>query len=225
MNDFWITLLISFKLAFLTTIILFIIGLPVAYILSFKEFKFKSVVEALTTLPLVLPPTVLGFYYLIAFSPDSVIGKFVDKLFGIKLVFSFEGILLASIIYSFPFMTQPLMSGFRSFPKNIIEAAYTLGKSKLETLFRVILPNIKSSVLTAITLTFAHTIGEFGVVLMVGGSIPGETKVASIAIYEEVESLNYHEAHKYALILLLISLFTLITLNLINKKLDYGTYK
>jgi len=218
MEEFYQTLFITFKLAFITTLILFFIGIPVAYILAYKDFKFKSVVEAFISLPLVLPPTVLGFYLLIAFDPENIFGKIIDKLFGLKLIFTFEGLIVASVIYSFPFMVHPIQSAFNQFPKSLIEASYTLGKSKFETLLKVILPNIKPSIITAIVLSFAHTVGEFGVVLMVGGSIPDETKVASIAIYEEVESLNFSQAHKYALILLLISFSVLFITYSLNKR-------
>lgn len=219
MEDFYQTLFLTFKLAFITTFILFFLAIPVAYFLSYKNFKFKSVLEAIVSLPLVLPPTVLGFYFLIIFDPTGTIGKFLQKLFDLKLVFTFEGLVVASIIYSFPFMVHPIQSGMQSLPKAIIEASYTLGKSTFQTLIKVILPNIKPSLLTGIVLSFAHTIGEFGVVLMVGGSIPGKTKVASIAIYEEVESLNYEEAHKYALILLLISFLVLAIVYSLNRRL------
>ena len=216
--DFFQTLFLTFRLASLTTVILFFIGLPVAYILAFYNFRLKSVVETVVSLPLVLPPTVLGFYLIVLFSPDSFIGKFLEEILGIRLVFTFEGILIGSIIYSLPFMVHPLQSGFSLVSRSIIEASYTLGKGKLQTLWRVILPNMKQSVLTGIVLTFAHTIGEFGVVLMVGGSIPGETKVASIAIYEEVEALNYDRANLYALVLFIITFTILIVVYTLNKR-------
>ncbi len=205
-TSFLETLYITFKLAFITTVILFFIGLPIAVFLVFKNFRLKTFVEALIALPLVLPPTVLGFYFLI----------FLGK---IDLAFTFEGLVIASVVYSLPFMVQPIHSALMSFPKSLIEASYTLGKSKLETFLKVVVPNIKSSIITAIVLTFAHTIGEFGVVLMVGGSIPGETKVASIAIYEEVEALNYDMANKYALILIVISFLTIFLVYLFNRRI------
>ena len=220
MNEFFETLYITFKLAFFTTVILFLLGLPVAYFLAYSKLKIKPLLETVLSLPLVLPPTVLGFYLILLFNPDNFLGKIINELFGIKLVFTFEGLVVASVIYSFPFMVQPLQSGFLSIPESIIEASYTLGKSKLETLIKVILPNMKASLITGIVLTFAHTIGEFGVVLMVGGSIPGETRVASIAIYEEVESLNYTQAHKYSIILVLIAFLVLLIVHSLNKKLN-----
>ncbi|WP_293445765.1 molybdate ABC transporter permease subunit [Persephonella sp.] len=217
-TDFIQTLLLTLKLATLTTFILFSIGLPLSYLLAFYNFRLKSVVETVVSLPLVLPPTVLGFYLIVFFSPDSFVGKFLEDTVGIRLVFTFEGILLGSIIYSLPFMVHPLQSGFSSVNRSIIEASYTLGKGKIQTLWKVILPNMKQSVLTGIVLTFAHTIGEFGVVLMVGGSIPGETKVASIAIYEEVEALNYDKANLYAFILFIITFAILIVVYALNKR-------
>ncbi|WP_029522029.1 molybdate ABC transporter permease subunit [Persephonella sp. KM09-Lau-8] len=217
-REFIETIILTFKLATLTTVILFFVGLPVAYFLAYSKFRFKPVIETIVSLPLVLPPTVLGFYFLILFNPTGFLGKIIEQLFDLRLVFTFEGLVIGSVIYSFPFMVHPLQSGFQSIPFNIIEAAYTLGKSRLETLFKVILPNMKPAILTGIVLSFAHTIGEFGVVLMIGGSIPGETKVASIAIYEEVEALNYDKANLYALILFVITFSVLILVYTLNRK-------
>ena len=210
--------ILSFKLAFIVTIILLIIGIPYAWYLSTTKSKLKPFLETFTALPIVLPPSVLGFYLLVFLSPDSFLGSLVYKLFNIKLIFSFEGLVVASCIYSFPFMVQPIQSGFESINKNIIEASYLSGKGKLTTLFRVILPNIKPALLSAIVITFAHTIGEFGVVLMVGGSIPGKTEVASVAIYDFVENLEYEKAHIYSAILLIISFLVLFIVYFINHK-------
>ena len=210
--------ILSFKLAFIVTLILLIIGIPYAWFLSNTKSKIKPLLETITSLPIVLPPSVLGFYLLVFLSPDSFLGGLVYKLFNIKLVFSFPGLVVASVIYSFPFMVQPLQSGFESINKNIIEASYLSGKGKVQTLFKVILPNIKPALLTAIVITFAHTIGEFGVVLMVGGSIPGKTEVASVAIYDYVENLDYHSAHIYSAILLVISFLVLFIVYFINHK-------
>ncbi|QCI28983.1 molybdate ABC transporter permease subunit [Caminibacter pacificus] len=214
-------LLLSFKLAFITTLILFFIVLPLAWFLSQTKSKIKPFLEAFFALPIVLPPTVLGFYILWAFSQNSPLGEFFQKYFDISLVFSFPGIVVASCIYSLPFMLQPIQSGIESLNKSIIEASYTLGKNKIETLFRVVLPNIKPSIITALIITFAHTIGEFGVVLMVGGSIPGVTKVASIAIYEYVENLDYFSAHIYSLILLILSFIVLFFVYVYNYSKKY----
>jgi len=171
--------------------------------------------EALITMPLVLPPTVIGFYLLLAFSPANFLGEWLAN-FGIKFVFTFEGLVLASILYSFPFMVQPIQSGLSNLPPSLTEASFVLGKSKWITLTKVQLPNIKPSLLTGIVLAFAHTIGEFGVVLMIGGSIPGKTKVASIAIYDEVETLDYTMANTYSIILFLVTFFILVIVYLVN---------
>lgn len=210
--------ILSFKLALTTTIILFIIALPLAWYLSQTKSKIKPVLEALTALPIVLPPSVLGFYILYTLSLNSPIGSFFNEFLGIKLVFNFTGLVVASCFYSLPFMVQPLQSGFESLNKNMLEASYISGKSKFTTLFNVALPNIKPALLTAIIITFAHTVGEFGVVLMVGGSIPSETKVASVAIYEYVEILDYANAHIYSAIMLVMSFIVLFGVYVFNAK-------
>jgi molybdate transport system permease protein len=210
--------LLSFKLAGITTLILFILSVPLAWYLSQTKSKVKPVLEALTALPIVLPPSVLGFYLLVSLSQNSPIGLFFEEVFDIRLVFNFTGLVIASCFYSLPFMVQPLQSGFESLNKNMLEASYISGKSKLETICKVAIPNIKPSLLTAIIVTFAHTVGEFGVVLMVGGSIPGETKVASLAIYEFVEILDYQAAHVYSAIMLVISFLVLLSVYIFNHK-------
>ena len=210
--------LLSFKLAGLTTLILFVIALPFSWYLSQTESRAKPVLEAFTALPIVLPPSVLGFYILIVLSPNSAVGGFLENLFGVKLVFSFTGLVVASCFYSFPFMVQPLQSGFEALNKHMLEASYLAGKSKLQTVWYVALPNIKPSLITALIITFAHTVGEFGVVLMVGGSIPGETKVASVAIYEMVEVMEYGQAHIYSAIMLLMSFTVLMAVYIFNHK-------
>jgi len=211
-------LILSFELALITTAILFFIAVPFAYWLARNETKIKPFISAIVSMPLVLPPTVLGFYLLIAFSPAHFFGSFIEKVFNLRLVFSFEGLILASMIYSLPFMVNPIQSGFESLPSSLEEASYTLGKSKFKTLIKILLPNIKPSLITGIVLSFAHTIGEFGVVLMIGGNIPGKTRVASLAIYDEVESLNYHTANVYALILFAITFIILLTVYIYNGK-------
>jgi molybdate transport system permease protein len=195
--------LLSFKLAGLTTFILFIISLPLAWTLSQSRSKFKPWFEAITALPIVLPPSVLGFYILVVFA-------------NIDLAFTFTGLVIASCFYSLPFMVQPLQGGFESLNKNMLEASYISGKSQFTTLFRVALPNIKPALLTALIITFAHTVGEFGVVLMIGGSIPNETKVASIAIYEMVEIMDYTTAHIYSAIMVVISFVVLLSVYIFN---------
>ncbi len=212
----WTPLILTFKLAFITTVLLLFISVPVAYWLAYSKSRLKPVMETLVSMPLVLPPTVLGFYMLIAFSPSNAFGGFLDKWLGLRLVFSFEGLILASVIYSLPFMVHPIQSGFSNLSSSLKDAAYVMGKSKTTTLFRILLPNIKPSLLTGIILAFAHTIGEFGVVLMIGGNISGKTKVASIAIYDEVESLNYVAANTYSLILFSITFVILLFVYAVN---------
>ncbi len=210
--------LLSFKLAGLTTFILFLFALPLSWYLSQTKSKVKPFLEAITALPIVLPPSVLGFYILVVLSQNSSVGMFFDKYFDIKLVFNFSGLVVASCLYSMPFMVQPLQSGFESLPKNMIDASYICGKSKIMTMLKVALPNIKPSLITALIITFAHTVGEFGVVLMVGGSIPNETKVASVAIYEMVEIMDYESAHIYAAIMVIISFIVLLLVYTFNQK-------
>lgn len=212
----WQPLILTFKLAFVTTFILLVISIPLAYWLAYSKTKVKPIIETIVSMPLVLPPTVLGFYLLIAFSPSNTLGNWLDEWFGLRLIFSFEGLVFASIIYSLPFMVHPIQSGFSNLSSSLKEASYVLGKSKYTTLFKVLLPNIKTSLLTGIVLAFAHTIGEFGVVLMIGGNIPGNTKVASIAIYDEVEALNYGVANTYSLILFTLTFVILLAVYLIN---------
>lgn len=209
--------LLSFKLAGITTFILFLIALPLSWWLSQTRCKAKPFIEAIVSLPIVLPPSVIGFYILYALSYNSPIGAFFDEVFGVKLVFNFTGLVIASCFYSFPFMVQPLQSGFESINKNMLEASYIAGKSKIQTLIYVALPNIKPAFLTAIIVTFAHTVGEFGVVLMVGGSIPGETKVASVAIYEFVETLDYTSAHIYSALMIGMSFIVLLGVYTFNR--------
>jgi len=215
----WAPLILTLKLASVTTVILLLIGIPLSYWLAFSKFRFKFIIEALVSMPLVLPPSVLGFYLLIVFSPQNFFGDFLNKSLGLQFVFSFEGLILSSVIFSLPFMVHPMVSGFSSVPVNLIEAAQTMGKSGFTILKKVLIPNIKPAILSGIVLSFAHTIGEFGVVLMIGGNIPGQTRVASIAIYDEVEALNYDTANKYALILFIISFSILIVVNYVNKKM------
>lgn len=210
--------LLSFKLAGITTIILFSISVFIAWYLSQTRSSYKPIYEAISALPIVLPPSVLGFYILFALSHKSPIGAFFYDTLGVKLVFNFTGLVVASCFYSLPFMVQPLQSGFENLPENMLEASYIAGKSKLTTLFRVALPNIKPSLMTAIVITFAHTVGEFGVVLMVGGSIPGQTKVASVAIYEMVEIMDYTSAHIYSGIMVCISFLVLLSVYIFNRK-------
>lgn len=211
-------ILLTLKLAGITTLILFFIGVPLAYWLSGKSTFLKLVAEAIVAMPLVLPPSVLGFYLLLAFSPKNAFGHWLQSHFDIRLVFSFEGLIIASVIYSLPFMVGPVKSAFANLPKSIGQASQTMGKTGLATFWHVLLPNIRPALLTAGVLTFAHTLGEFGVVLMIGGNIPGVTKVVSIAIYDAVESMDYATANYYSLILFAISFIVVITVFVLNKR-------
>ncbi len=211
-------LFLTLRLAFVTTGILCLIGVPLAYWMAFSKNRLKFVIEPLVSLPLVLPPTVLGFYILLAFSPKYFLGSFLESSLGIRVAFSFLGLVIGSVLFSLPFMVNPIKAGFQNFPVSLMEASYVLGKSKGETLRRVILPNIKPALSTGIVMAFAHTIGEFGVVLMVGGNIPGETRVASIAIFSEVEALNYDTAGFYSLILVVLSFLILFIFYCFHRK-------
>lgn len=214
LEPFWITC----KLALITTAILFVISVPIANWLASSKNKLKSIIEAAVSMPLVLPPSVLGFYFLMAFGPAHGLGRFIEQYFNTSLVFSFPGLVVASVIYSLPFMVHPIQAGLSGLSPHLKEASFALGKSKMQTLLKVTLPNIKASLLTGIVLAFAHTIGEFGVVLMIGGNIPGQTKVVSIAIYDEVETMNYHNANVYALILFAVTFIILLTVFVINRR-------
>lgn len=216
-SEFISTMVLTFKLASITTLILLVIAIPLASFLVFSKMRFKSIIETIVSMPLVLPPSVLGFYLLLAFSPASAIGAFLTS-HGIRLAFSFEGLVIGSVLFSLPFMVHPIQSSLAQVPPSIFEAAYTLGKSKIETMIRVILPSIRHGLISGITLAFAHTVGEFGVILMIGGNIPDETRVASIAIYDEVESLNYAMAHQYALTLFIVTFSILLLVYTLNKK-------
>lgn len=208
---------LSFRLALTVTFILFLIALPLSWWLSQTKNRFKPLIEAIVSLPIVLPPSVLGFYILYVLSLNSPLGAFMNQYFGIKMVFNFTGLVIASCFYSFPFMVQPLQSGFEALHKNMIEASYIAGKGKFKTLLHVALPNIKPSLLSALIITFAHTVGEFGVVLMVGGSIPNETKVASVATYEFVEIMDYKSAHVYSAIMVVLSFCVLLGVYIFNQ--------
>ncbi len=217
-NEFLSTLELTFKLAGITTVILLIIGIPLAAFLAFSRFRFRAVLETLISMPMVLPPSVLGYYLLIAYSPDHFPGNILWDWFNVQLAFTFPGLVVGSVLFSLPFMVSPLQAGFRSLPDSLAEASYTLGKSRIVTLFRVLLPNIKPSLISAIVLSFAHTIGEFGVVLMIGGNIPGVTRVASIAIYDEVQGLNYSMANRYAFTLFAVTFVLLLVVFALNRK-------
>ena len=207
MQGFWEPFFLSIELASYTSVILFTIAIPLCYLLTMYSFHGQSLIRAIITIPLILPPSVLGYYLLVAFRPNSWLGQTWQSLFDSRLAFSFQGILIGSMIFSFPFMVNPILAAIDNLPRNLQHAAFSLGKSKWTTFVKVLLPNTKSAIITATILTFAHTIGEFGVILMIGGNIPKETRVASMAIYHELESMNYEMANQYALILLGFSLY------------------
>ena len=211
-------LIISLQLALTTTLLLLLIALPLAYVLAFVSFKGCTVLEVVVALPLVLPPTVLGYYVLLMIAADSWVGEAWASVFDSSLAFSFSGMVLASLLYSLPFAVQPMQQAFRAVPKQWLELGKTRGMNIKQTLRHIILPASKGGVLVAAALSFAHTMGEFGVVLMVGGSIPGETKVASIALFEFVEVQQQQEAAQLALILLAVSFVMLSVVYSINRK-------
>ena len=208
---------ISLKLALITCFFLGLIGTPLAYYLAFKSKASKSFLEAVVTLPLVLPPTVIGFYLIIIFSPDTYLGNFFIMLTGEQLIFSFYGLVLASVIYSLPFWVQPLQSSFERIGKDTIKTANTLGANSLDTFKNVIIPLSKRGFLTSFIISFAHTMGEFGIVLMVGGGIHGKTKVIAISIYDHVEQLSFGKAHFLAAGMLILSFIILLSLFYSNR--------
>ena len=214
----WVAVGLTLKLATLTAMILVMIGLPVAYWLSFSKWRWKFLVESVVALPLVLPPTVLGFYILVAMGPQSPVGRLYTSLVGHPLPFTFEGLLFASILYSLPFAVQPFASAFEQVDRRLIEAAWTLGVSRLGTFFKLVLPLSIAGVVTGFVLSFAHTLGEFGVVLMVGGNIEGETRTVSIDIYDQVQALDYGAAAQTAFLLLAISYAVLLLVYAVNRK-------
>jgi molybdate transport system permease protein len=211
-------LLLSFRLAATVCILLLVIAMPLAYWLAFTRWRGKFLLESVVALPLVLPPTVLGFYSLVALGPRGPIGKLSIALFGHPLAFTFWGLVLASMLYSFPFAVQPLLASFETLDRRLFDAAAILGASRARIFFRVILPLSLPGVLTALVLSFAHTLGEFGVVLMVGGNLPGVTRTVSIDIYDRVQALDYAGAHQTALLLLLISFAVLAVVYGVNRR-------
>jgi len=214
----WIAIGVTLKLATLTAVILLVIGMPIAYWVSFSRWRWKFLIESVVALPLVLPPTVLGFYILVAIGPRSPLGQLYTVVVGSSLPFTFQGLLFASILYSLPFAVQPFATAFDQVDRKLIEASWTLGASKLKTFFKLIIPLSTAGLVTGVVLSFAHTLGEFGVVLMVGGNIEGETRTVSIDIYDEVQALNYAGAAKTALFLLVVSYAVLLMVYAVNRK-------
>jgi molybdate transport system permease protein len=212
---------LSLQLAALTTAVLLVAGLPLAYWLAVTQWRLKFLLEVIVVLPMILPPTVLGFYILIALGPLSPIGRAYEAIAGKSLAFSFEGLLLASILYSLPFAVRPFTAAFTAVDRRLMEASWCLGVSRLRTFFLVAFPLAWAGILTGAILSFAHTLGEFGVVLMVGGNIPGVTRTVSIAIYDEVQAVNYSRAAMTSLVLLGSSFLALSVTSLVNRKALY----
>ena len=209
-------LFLSLKLSGITTILLFIACVPASYLTARARLLPKVLIKTMANLPFVLPPAVIGFYMLLAFAPASPLGRLLDSLLHVRLVFTFTGLVIGSFLISFPMMMNPLVAGFENLPPSLEEASLTLGKSRMRTLISVLLPSIRPSLLTGLAMTFAYTMGEFGVQMMIGGKIPGVTLVASAAIHDEVETLNYGVAHLQAAILLAISFLVLSSLFFVN---------
>ncbi len=214
----WQAIVLSLKLAVSVAAILLAAGVPIAYWVTFSRWRWKFLVEAVVALPLVLPPTVLGYYILVGLGPRHFAGRIWQWWFGHTLPFTFSGLLVASVLYSLPFAVQPIAAGFEGVDRRLIEASWTLGASRLETFLRVILPLSSAGAITGIVLSFAHTIGEFGVVLMVGGNIPGVTRTVSIDIYDQVQAANYDAANRTALVLLLFSFVVLSVIYGTNRR-------
>lgn len=205
----WTALWLTVRLALATTLILFVTGLPLAYWMACSRWRGKFLIEAIVALPIVLPPTVLGFYLLVAMGPASPIGHFLEIAFGIRLPFSFAGILIGSVVFNLPFAVRPFMAAFSGMDRKLIEASWCLGVSHFDTFRRITLPLCWPGILAGLILTFAHTVGEFGVVLMIGGNISGKTRTLSISIYDNVQALEYRAAHQTACVLLAFSFIVL----------------
>ena len=214
----WQAFLVTIRLAVLVAAILVLIGLPIAYWITYSRWRWKFLAEAVIALPIVLPPTVLGFYVLVALGPHSPIGRWWEALTGHTLAFTFQGLVIGSLLYSLPFAVQPFAASFAAVDPKLIAASATLGASKLRTFFRVILPLSASGLVTGVALSFAHTMCEFGVVLMVGGNIPGVTRTVSIDIYDQVQASNYASANQTALVLLTISFVVLSAVYALNRR-------
>jgi molybdate transport system permease protein len=209
---------LSIQLALVTTLVLVLLGTPVAWWLSQTTTRWKPAIQAVVAMPIVLPPTVLGFYLLILLGPNGGIGSWWVQMTGSALTFSFTGLVIASCVYSLPFAVQPMQNAFEALPRQYLERAWTLGASRLDAFFSVVVPLSVRGFVSGIVLSFAHTLGEFGVVLMVGGNIPGETRVVSIAIYDHVESLNYAAAHRMSLLLLVFAFVVLMAMFVFNRR-------
>lgn len=225
MDAYWEPVWLTLKLASMTTLLLLVAGTPIAWWLARSHHWLKQPVAAVVALPLVLPPTVLGFYLLILMGPEGLVGRLTEQLGLGLLPFTFEGLVLASVIYSLPFTVQPLQNAFQTIDQHLLDAAATLRASPRDQFFSVVLPLARPGFLTAGVLTFAHTIGEFGVILMIGGNIPGETKVLSVAIYDHVESLEYVQAHWLSAGMVAFSFLVLVALYSLNGRVQPGMVK
>ncbi len=211
-------IILTLQLACVSTIILLIIGLPLAWWLARTDHRAKTLIETFIAMPLILPPTVIGFYLLLAFAPDNILSQAWENIFSSSLAFSFSGLVIGSVIYSLPFVVQPMQSSYERIPELTLKTAASLGAGFWDRYFSVLLPMTRRATLAAATLAFAHTMGEFGIVLMIGGNIPGETQVVSIALFEHVESMAYKEAHNLSLLLLVFSFTTLVMINTLSGK-------
>lgn len=213
----WQALLLTLKLASVVSVLLLCVGIPIAYWIAFSRVRWKFLVESVVALPLVLPPTVIGFYALLAFGPKTALGRGLTRLFGHGLAFTFEGLVIASLLYSLPFAVQPFAAGFAAVDPSLVHAAATLGAGPWRRFWRVVLPLSSGAVLTGFVLSFAHTIGEFGVVLMVGGNIPGVTRTVSVDIYDRVEAFDFAGANGTSLFLLCFSFVLLAIIYGVSK--------
>lgn len=214
----WAAVWLTLKLASATTLVLFVVGLPLAYWLSVTRWRGRFLIEAAVALPIVLPPTVLGFYLLLAMGPQGPVGQFTESWLGWRLPFSFVGILIGSVLFNLPFTVRPFAAAFAGLDRKLLEAAWCLGVSRLETFRRVTLPLCWPGITAGIVLTFAHAVGEFGVILMLGGNIPGVTRTLSISIYDDVQSLDYASAGQTASLLLVFSFVVLCVMQLLSRR-------
>jgi molybdate transport system permease protein len=214
----WNAFLLTARLAGLTATILLLVGVPIAYWISFSRWRWKFLIEALVALPLVLPPTVLGFYLLVAFGTTTPLGRWIEARLGHTLAFTFEGLVVGSVLYSLPFAVQPFAASFAAVDSRLMAASATLGASRLRTFLRIVLPLSVPGLVTGIALSFAHTVGEFGVVLMLGGNIPGVTRTVSIDIYDQAQLANYSIAHRTSLLLLVFSFIMLALIYALNRR-------
>lgn len=217
-HAFWQSIGVTLRLAAWTTLLLLMIGLPIAYWLNYTRSRFATLLQSIVALPLALPPSVIGFYLLVVLAPGSLIGGLWNEMVGTPLTFSFAGLVVGSVIYSLPFAVQPFQAALRGVDPALLDAAAALGARPMQRFFRILLPQARRGIAAGATLTFAHTVGEFGVVLMLGGNIPGQTRVASIALYDEVQRLNYAAAHGYALTLVVVSFLALFLMNLLQRR-------